>query len=209
MRRARRMSRVMATIAAGAAAAACALSHTAPAKTYVLDPQPSAGAASPAPTASPVPVIGILKVTIPGWIDRPQIAGRTPSGEVAADEYARWGEPLGRGIQRVVAENLALLLPDQRIITAPFAPGDDPARRIEVIVAEAARQADHSVLLEARWSVLGRHGATLAQGRSRQRTRPSEVGAAGTVAGLNETLNGLSREIAEAVRGLPPNPPTP
>jgi hypothetical protein len=207
MRRARGTALALVFIVAGAGAG-CALSHTAPAKTYVLDPQPSSAVSSAAP-ASPVSVIGVLKVTVPGWIDRAQITGRTTTGEVASDEYARWGEPVGRGIQRVLAENLAVLLPDRRIVTAPFAPGDDPSRRVEVIVAEAARQADGTVLLESRWWVLGRHGATLAQGRSRQRTRPPDAGAMGTVAGLNETLAGLSREICDALKGLPAEEPTP
>jgi uncharacterized lipoprotein YmbA len=179
----------------------CALRQTTSAKTYVLDPLPAASGA--APSARPTGVVGVLKVIVPGWVDRPQITGRTATGEVATDEYARWGEPIERGMQRVLAENLAILVPDLRFITAPFPPGDEPRLRIEVIVSEVARQADGSVLLESRWAVLGPRAGTLVQSRSRQRTIPSVPGASGSVLGMNETLAGLSREIAEALKNLP------
>jgi uncharacterized lipoprotein YmbA len=185
---------------AALATSGCALRQTTSAKTYVLDPMPGASA-----TAAPKPVslVGVLKVIVPGWVDRPQITSRTATGEVVTDEYARWGEPIERGMQRVLAENLAILVPDRRFITAPFPPGDEPGLRVAVIVSEMARQADGSVVLESRWAVLAARGGTLVQSRSRQRTTPSIPGASGSVLGMNETLAGLSREIAEALKNLP------
>ena len=185
---------------AAVAASGCALRQTTSAKTYVLDPLPSA-AVTPAP--KPASVVGVLKVIVPGWVDRPQITSRTATGEVVTDEYARWGEPIERGMQRVLAENLAILVPDRRFITAPYPPGDEPGLRVEVIVSEVARQADGSVILESRWAVLGPRAGTLVQSRSRQRTIPSVPGASGSVLGMNETLAGLAREIAEALKALP------
>jgi hypothetical protein len=110
---------------------------------------------APAPAATAVATVGVEKVAVPGWLDRPQVTGRAASGEVVADEFSRWGEPLARGVQRVVAENLAALLPDRRVLTAPFPPGDTLDHRVRVTLVEAARQADGSVLVEARWEVLG------------------------------------------------------
>ena len=117
-------------------------------------------------------------MTVPGWIDRPQITGRAASGQIVTDEFARWGEPIDRGIQRVVAENLAALLPDRRVVAAPFAPSLAIDQRVDVRITEAARQVDGSVLVEARWAVLGPRGETLGQHRSshrvarRRRARP-------------------------------------
>jgi uncharacterized lipoprotein YmbA len=193
--------RLVAALIAGALASGCAFRNSPAARTYVLDPMPAPPVS--AKPAVPVAVVGVHKVTVPGWIDRPQITGRTATGEVASDDYARWGEPIGRGIQRVLAENLAVLLPDRRLVAGPFSPGVDPDQRVEVTITEAARQADGSVLVEARWSVLGPRGQTLVSGRSSHRAGAGAPGAAGAVAGINDSLAAMSREIAEAVSSLP------
>lgn len=170
------------------------------AQTYVLD-----AVATPGATGTPAAetVLGVLKVTVPAWLDRPQITGRGLSGQVVADEYARWGEPIAKGIQRVVAENLAALLPERRLVTAPFAPSVPVDLRLELTIDEAARQTDGSVRVAARWAVLAPGGVPLAQGRSSHSARPAAPGAAGVVSGSNEALAALSREIADAVRALP------
>jgi len=186
-------------VAAGGVLQGCALRHTSEARTYVLDAM-SPSASSEKREGSPVAVVGVDKVTVPGWIDRPQITSRSAGGEVVTDEYARWGEPISRGIQRVLAENLAGLLADRRLVSAPYPPGIDPDQRVLVAISEAARQADGSVLVEARWSVVAPGGKVLASGRSSQRTPGGAAAAGGIVAGLNQALAGLSREIAE---GLP------
>lgn len=175
---------------------ACVFRQTRQARVYVLDPMP---AASPAAAVEPVSVVGVMKVTVPGWIDRPQMTRRSATGEIVTDEYARWGEPIARGMQRVLTENLATLLPDRRLESAPFAPGVGVGQRVAVTITEAAGQPDGSFLLEARWAVLDSRGDAVARGRSSQRTRPTATGAGGLVTGANEVLAALSREIAQAL----------
>jgi uncharacterized protein len=180
---------------------ACLVGRSREARTFVLDPLAARGAASP--TAAPTAVLGIAKVTVPGWIDRPQVTARGPAGEILTDDFARWGEPIAKGVQRVLAENLAALLPDRRVVTTPFSTGEAVDHRLEVTLVEAARQADGSVLLEARWDVLGESGVLLRR-RSSHHAEGGAPGAAGAVAGASEALAALSREIAEAVAALPP-----
>jgi uncharacterized lipoprotein YmbA len=169
-------------------------------RSYVLDPLPADGPSSPTAAG---PVVGIERVSIPGWLDRAQVTGRATSGAIVTDEYSRWAEPLPRGIQRVVAESLVVLLPDRRVLAAPFPPRDTIAHRVELTVVEAARQAEGAVLVEARWDVIGPAGEVLVRRRSSYRSRPTALGAEGAVEGLNEALAALSRDIAEALRPLP------
>jgi uncharacterized lipoprotein YmbA len=168
---------------------------------YVLDPVAARDAAAPSQT--PEAVVGVLKVTVPGWIDRPQVTGRSATGQVQANEFARWGEPVPRGVQRVVAENLAALLPTRRVVVAPFSPSQVVHHRVDITLTEAARQADGSVLVEARWALVGPTGATLVQRRTSHRAHPTAAGAAGAVAGASDAIAELSREIAGALRALP------
>ncbi len=191
---------VAATLAA-AVFSGCVLGRSKAARTYVLDPvagQPAAG-----PGAMSVATVGVERVAVPDWLDRPQVTGRAAGGEIVADELARWGEPLGRGVQRVLAENLSALLPDRRVVVAPFPPRETVDHLVEVTVVEAGRQADGSVLLEARWDVLGNGREVLARQRSSHRAAPAAPGSPGAVAGTSEVLAGLSREIADRLRALP------
>jgi uncharacterized protein len=201
--RGRRLRRLVPALAAVLALAGCVFRQSRHAQTFVLDAIVPASAGNGPPAAETV--LGVLKVTVPGWLDRPQITGRARSGEVVADEYARWGEPIGKGIQRVVAENLAALLPERRLVTAPFSPSVPVHQRLELTIDEAARQADGSVRVTARWAVLAPGGVPLAQGRS-SHSAQAAPGASGVVSGSNEALAALSRDIADAVRALPAPP---
>ncbi len=121
---------------------------------------------------------------------------------IAADEFARWGEPIAKGVQRVVAENLAALLPGRRVVTAPWAGYEPVVHRVALTITELGRQPDGSVLVEGRWAIVGKNRATLAQHRSSHRSAAA-AGAEGTVEGSSQVLEALSREIAEVLSTLP------
>jgi hypothetical protein len=199
--RPRDLAVLVAALAVSVALGGC-LKRSKVARSYVLDPVPAQGQSIPGTATGAV--IGVERVAIPGWLDRPQVTGRSSSGAIVSDEYSRWGEPLPRGIQRVVAESLVVLLPDRRILTAPFPPRDTVDERVELTVIEAARQTDGAVLLDARWDVVGPKGEVLARRRSSHRSSPTALGAAGAVEGLNGALGALSREMADVLRTLPP-----
>lgn len=198
--RARAVVAVLPFVAGVVLSGGCVLKQSKPSRTFVLDPLATEGATAPADR--PVATVGVLKVAVPGWLDRPQITGRSATGEIVTDEFARWGEPIARGIQRVVAENVAALLPDHRVVRAPFPPAESVDVRVDLTVTEAARQPDSSVLVEARWALLGPKGETLVQRRSSHRASPTASGPEGAVAGASEALAGLSREIADTIRAL-------
>jgi uncharacterized protein len=199
--RPRALAVLVAALAVSVAVGGC-LKRSKVARSYVLDPVPAQGQAVP-DTATGA-VIGVERVAIPGWLDRPQVTGRSSSGTIVSDEYSRWGEPLPRGIQRVVAESLVVLLPERRVVSAPFSPRDAVDQRVELTVIEAARQTDGAVLLDARWDVVGPKGEVLARRRSSHRSSPTALGAAGAIEGLNGALAALSREMADVLRTLPP-----
>ncbi len=185
----------------------CALKRSKGSQIYVLDSITAAGAGAGAATLreAPLSVVGVLRVTVPGWIDRPEITRRAQGGEIVADEFARWGEPIGRGIQRVLTENLATLLPDRRVVPAPFAPSLVVHHRVDITITEATRQPDGTVLVEARFALVGPKGETLVQQRSSHRAGAAVAGSGGAVTSTSEALAGLSRDIADALRALPPS----
>ena len=181
--------------------AGCVMKRSSPARLYVLQ----AVAREPAAATGDATggVLGVQRVSVPGWMDRPEITARDGKDEVVPDALARWGEPITRGIQRVVTDNLAALLPQRHLVAAPFAPSQPVDHRIDVTITECARQTDDRVLLEARWAILGPDGAVLVRRRSSHRTGVVATAEA-TVSATSEALAVLSGEIAAAVRALPP-----
>lgn len=195
---------IVLTLTATVVSSGCLLKRSPASSTYVLEPTE---ARSPgAPSGPTVAVVGMARVSVPDWLDRPQVLARTASGEIVADDLSHWGEPLPRGIQRVLTENLAVLLPDHRILTEPISPRLTVDVRVEVTIVDVAHQGDGAVLVETRWDVIDGKGEPLVRRRSSGRGHTTAPGAQRIVTGVNEALATLSREIADAIRTLPRRP---
>lgn len=199
-----RVPSVLVLAAVGVVLAGCVLKRSKDAQVFVLEPLATRSAVA-APDAAPAVVVGVLPVEVPGWIDRPQITSRVAGSQVVTDEFARWGEPIAKGVGRVVAENLAALLPGRRIVTAPWAGYEPVVHKVELTITELARQPDGSVLLEARWAVVGPDRSTLAQKRASYRS-PAAPGVAGLVDASSQVLEALSRDVAATLSALPVAP---
>jgi uncharacterized lipoprotein YmbA len=166
-----------------------------PTQHYVLSPAieaPSGGTASP---AAPL-VVGVGPVSLPAYLDRPQLVIRSAPDRIDVTEFAQWGEPLHHGVTRVVAINLARLLPDSRIVTFPWRSTEVVRYQVVLDIGQMDGPADGSIALDARWRVLDRSGRELAARVSRLR----EPGSAGTTAAaMSRALSALSRDIAREI----------
>ncbi|MDO8834463.1 MAG: PqiC family protein [Vicinamibacterales bacterium] len=196
---------IVTVLAAAVAVSGCLLKRSPASRTYVLDPTVVRSAGAPSGPA--VAVMGVAKVLVPDWLDRPHVLARAANGEIVSDDFSRWGEPLPRGIQRVLIENLAALLPERRILAEPISPRLTVDYRVEVTVVDMTSAGDGTVLVDTRWDVIGGKGEVMVRRRSSDRGRAAAPGAPGVVAGVNDALATLSREIADVIRMLP-RPPT-
>jgi hypothetical protein len=160
----------------------------------------------------PAGIVGVLPVRLPGHLDRPQLVTWTAPSELRIDEYLRWAEPLDAGITRTLAENLAALLPDRRVIRRPWPAHAALACRVMVELRDFGPQESGLVVLDGRW-------ALLPEGEERPRImRPVRLERgplAGGVKGasvqagveaMSELLADLGRQISEAIRALTSEP---
>lgn len=183
--------------------AGCA--RTAPVAYYQLTALPGERPAAASPIEE---VIGLGPLTLPEYLDRPQIVSRRSANQLQLADRQRWAEPLGDNIARVLQENLAVALGSERVVLYPWspAPGIDRQITVEILHCEAG---DDDVQFEARWMIQDREGRLLLpQRRSSQR-----INVAGTaadyerqVAALSEALARFSTEIAAALREIPAEP---
>jgi uncharacterized protein len=191
------------------------LSHSAPPQQhYVL------GAGGPPELAAPPadrPVgdssghlIGLRPPRVADYLATPFIVVRHGSHQVEFSEYHRWGEDLGRAINRTVAVRLGALAPLHRVETAPWPGGRSPALviqlqilRFEGVAKERSGSGEGEAHLVATWEILRPlDGAVLGRGTTEVRERGWSVGDFdGLVRMLDTGLAALAEDLARSLDG--------
>jgi uncharacterized protein len=150
-------------------------------------------------------ILGLGPVSLPDYLDRPQIVTRNAAHTVHMDEYERWSEPLRSNFSRVLAENLSHLLPGCSVVEFQWVDLYDAQYRIVVSVLRFDGALGAQAVLEAQWSVVGRRAEILVAPRmSRFSERVSDSSHGALVAAQSRTLAGLSQDIAATVETLSP-----
>ncbi len=174
-----------------------------PARFYVLSPSPEARQAAATPGREGI--LGVMPARIPEYVDRPQIVTLLGENAVSIDEYARWAEPVSAGLSRVLAQDLASELPQWRVVQQPWDPVLPLRAEVVLDVAAVGWTPEGEVRLDATWAVLTTPGAPpAARGRFTLRRAATAKGTDAAIATASALVAELAREIAVAVRTLPP-----
>jgi uncharacterized lipoprotein YmbA len=190
------------------AASACALpKHTREARFFALravgEPTPVRAAADGGG------IVGVLPVSLPSHLVRPQFVAWSGPGEVKINEFLRWAEPLGSGAQRVLTEDLEARLPGYRVVKAPW-PSATPLRcRVRAELVRFGAQPGGEVSLSGRFVLLPARSehALVTRGVDLRRDPTSGPDdAARAVEAMSALLGDLAGQIAEAVAAVPPDP---
>jgi uncharacterized lipoprotein YmbA len=170
-----------------------------------LSASPSTELSTPATSGQPALTIGVGPIALPRYLDRPQIATRTSAYELTLAEFDRWAEPLDTNFARVVAENLAALLPNAHVTPFPWPRATAVDSQVLIEVTHFLSHMGGESLLIADWTLLRGEGPqVLTTGRSRLSVPVSGKDYTSIVAAMSQTVAELSREIAAATRGLGP-----
>ena len=182
-------------------AGACSFkSETAPSRFYMLRSLPT-DASSPATQGAGGPVLVLGPVRVVAYLDRPQMVTQGSGSEVKLSEFERWAEPLMDNIRTVLANNLAVLVPTERISFYPARLPPDVDLRIAVEVLRFDGSLGGDAVLEARWSLIGSEAEEpILTKRSRFEQAIAGPGYDAFVEALNRALEALSREVAQEVR---------
>ena len=174
-----------------------------PSRFYLLSALPSTETGSPVTSGQQGTTIGVGPVTLPRYVDRPQIVTRTSPYELKLAEFDRWAEALDTNFSRALAENLSLLLPSARVVTSPWPRATPIDHQITVDVTHFVSQVGGDSLLIADWTLFRGEGPdVLGSGRSRFTASPGGPDYAAIVAAMSQTVASLSREIATTVASV-------
>ena len=160
-------------------------------------------AAAPPDAAAPAAVSVVVgPVTIPSLVDQPQLVVRTSLNQVDILETYRWAEPLKSGITRIIAEDLAVLLPRARVSSYQQNAGLEADYRVQVDIQRLDMTPGKGVALDALWSVRRSGESTAKTGRSVISEPVSAGGYDALVAAQSGALAALSRDLVKALRAV-------
>lgn len=141
----------------------------------------------------------IEDVTLPPYLDRADIVTQEQANRLDISDVQQWAEPLHDGFARVLREDLSSLLAGEQVLVVPanFTEADVQVF-VDVSRFEVLEGGD--AVLEAQWRLVrARDGRELVLKRSLHRAPVAGVGYGAITAALNETLHGVSRDIAAVV----------
>ncbi len=166
---------------------------------YVLTPL----AAGETPAASPPNedfTLGVGPLSLPSYLKRPQIVTRVAESEIIAENFANWAEPLERSFQRVLTENLSLLLGTDAVYPHPWRRTLHPTQRLQLEVIRFDADPTGEAVLAARWEVLdGRGNPLTGKTKSVYRQAVAREDMAGVVAAMSLVLADFSRDLTKAI----------
>jgi uncharacterized lipoprotein YmbA len=176
---------------------------TQPSRFYTLSALASSETRNKAGASSPSIAIGVGPVTLPEYLDRPQIVTSTSRNELRLAEFDRWAGSLKDDFSRILAENLSILLSTDRVSLYPWRRSMSIDYQVVVDVARFDGELGGEARLDARWTVLGgRDKKVLSMHTSRISEPTGEQGYAALVGAQSRALGRLSREIAEAIMSI-------
>lgn len=143
--------------------------------------------------------VELRRIGLAAYLDRPEVVRSTADFRVTVAPNARWGEPLGDMIGRVLAENLMQRLPGSTVFQETGAISVRPDVALEVEIQRFDVDAGGSAVLVAQ---LGTRGGRDTEDHStrtvRLGQRPDGTRTADQVAAMSRLLAGL----ADAAVGL-------
>ncbi len=180
-------------------AVACAQSQ--PSNFYTLsslERAPNAGTEGPA--------IGVGPISLPKYLDRPQIVTRSSPNKLELAEFDKWAESLDNILSRAMADNLGVLLETDRVVVLPRRRNLPLDYQVEVNITRFDTTTAGETQLTARWILFGKDSKTpLVSRESVVATRtetPDDFEA--IVASMSRAVENLSREIARTIKAQPP-----
>jgi hypothetical protein len=169
---------------------------TPPSRFYILPALTGADTAALSSGVKPDLTIGVGPVTLPPYLDRPQIVTRASQAKLELGEFDQWAAPLQDTFTRVLAENLSLLLGTDRVLRHPWPRATDVDYQVTVDVIRFDGGVGGEVVLAVRWSLMRADGKELAMRKARFQAPANPRDYEATVTAMSRVLEDLSRDIA-------------
>jgi uncharacterized protein len=176
---------------------------------FVLMPVQDGAAVSPAAGAASQPLtIGLGPITIPAYVNRPEVVTRVSESELKVSDTDRWGESLGTNVARVLGSDLARQLGTQQVVNYPWRLNTPIDYAVSIAFQRFEHTADGHVVIEANWTIRNGKDEKVIQTGSSSINEPSGPDYASAAQAMSRGLAQVSRELAQVIasRRLPHQP---
>jgi uncharacterized lipoprotein YmbA len=130
-----------------------ACSTTPAVRYYTLNPFSEMQPDIPQAVSGTTIAIGVGPVEFPRFLDRPQIVTRRSQNRVEVSEFHRWAGSFSEDFLRVLAKDISMLLPADRVAEYPWTDQFSPGFWIPLTVEQFDGRLGEHVVLNATWSV--------------------------------------------------------
>jgi hypothetical protein len=175
---------------------------SAPTRFYVLSPIPASEEGSRVVLDERCLAIGIGPITLPQYLERPQIVTRLGSNEMKLADFDQWAEPLKDNVSRVLSENLSALLCADAMAIFPWTGSTPVDYQVQVEVIRLDGRLGGEAMLTARWAIMGEDSRKVlyTTTSSYRGSVPDSEDYSTFVATQSRLLEKFSQDVAEAIR---------
>lgn len=169
------------------------------ARHFVLSPLPAINSATVAPGSI---AVGLGQIKIPAYLFNSSLAVRMGTNEIEYLPSTFWAERLDSGFQRVLAANLAILLPTDRISLSAWQ-RDEVMAEVYVTLGQFDVDATGRGVLVARWRILSPGGDKVLNAGSSRLSRqgpPPDPGVSGSIRTLSDLVADFAVQLAPVLK---------
>jgi len=145
--------------------------------------------------------IGIGPIKLADYLDHSKLVTRTGDNRLVKAEFDLWAGAFKDNLTNVLAENIGLLVPTERIYLYPWRLSEPMDYQIILDVVRFDGDLGKDAWLVARWSIIGgKQKEVLEVGRSSIREPVKGSGYDALVTAQSRALAQISHEIVEAIQ---------
>ena len=168
---------------------------------YTLSPLTEDKAMAKSDTQARDTRIGIGPIKLADYLDQSKLVTRTGDNRLVKAEFDLWAGAFKDNLTNVLAENIGLLVPTERIYIYPWRLSEPMDYQIILDVVRFDGDLGKDAWLVARWSIVGgKDKEVLEVGRSSIREPVNGSGYDALVTAQSRALAKLSHEIVEAIQ---------
>ncbi len=160
------------------------------------DNTPPTGVASESHTVT----VGLGPISVPRYLDRPEVVTRLTDTEFSVSETDRWGEPLDTSVSRVLTQDLSSELPRLEIVPFPWSKKTQIDYRVSVEFLRLERTAEGKADVQAIWTIRKGLENKFVQSGTTTASRAASADQRSASAALSEGVAQVSRDIAQVLK---------
>jgi len=165
---------------------------------FILSPETVVVSASPLAPGDRL-AVGIGPITIPGYLDRPEVVTRTSATELKVSNNERWGERLRSNVATVLSQGLSSQLPGVDLMKFPWPLNSAPDYQVSVDFQRLELTGDGQTQVVATWIIRSTSDHRQLQAGSTNVSAAAGKDEKSASEALSHGVAQVSRDIAQAL----------